>query len=208
MQDESPRPNEVAQESVSRGEAEERAERETRYPFDLDEAPPPLGSEARATAERLESALDSSVRRVEPNILRPLAALAELEALCRSLEYGRPAPRADDRRSLAADLQLALTSLGDQVRSRLQPGYRDVVTDVVPRLPELLDDPGGRLHIAGLTRELRRRLVSEDAVVALWRDLRASVSAGVVDEEIHVAGSRLSKLWRRAGTSGDGYVCR
>lgn len=73
------------------------------------------------------------------------------------------------------------------------------LTKLVPRLPELLDDPGGRLHLGGLVRELRRRLVSEDGILAVWRDLRAAATVGRPDEEVGVAGSRLIELIEACG---------
>jgi hypothetical protein len=167
------------------------ATQEPRFPFDLNERPGRLEPAAHALAERLESALEEGLQKIETHILRPLAVLDELDALCRSLEHGRPPPGADDRRSLAADLQLAFTTLGEAIRAALQPAHGEVVKDLVVRLPDLLDDPGGRLHVVGFARELRRRLLSEDGIIALWRDLRAAASAGRPAEEIDVAGSRL-----------------
>jgi hypothetical protein len=186
-------PSERDETSLENGRETEgsAAEPEPRYPFDLNEDPPALGEEARALAERIELALDGGVLKLEQHILRPLAALAEVDAVCRSLEHGRPAPGTDDRRSLAADLQLAFTTLGDAARAVLQPAYREVVNNLVVHLPDLLDDPGGRLHTAGLVRELRRRLVSEDGLIALWRDVRAAANAGLHDEEVGLAVSRL-----------------
>jgi hypothetical protein len=174
----------------------------SRFPFDLMQRPGRLDPATHALAERLEDALDDRVRTVEPHILRPLAALDEIDALCRSLEHGRPVPGPDDRRSLAADLQLAFTTLGDQTRAVLQPAHNEVVTGLVPRLPERLDDPGGRLHLRGLVHELRRRLVSEDGILAVWRDLRAAAIVGRPDEEAGVAGSRLIELIEAYGFEG------
>jgi hypothetical protein len=175
------------------------ATEEPRFPFDPNERPGGLEPAAHALAERLESALEDGVREIEPHVLRPLAVLDELIALCRSLELGRLAPRTDDRRSLAADLQLAFTRLGEPTRAVLQPTHTEVVNDLVVRLPDLIGDPGGRLHVAGVARELRRRILSEDGIVALWRELRTTAAAGRPDEEVFVAGSRLIEAVEACG---------
>lgn len=199
MQDKTQEPSDESEASGRGDDGKPQVEASRRYPFDLEEAPEPLSPEIASQAERLEAALEESVRRVQQHVLRPLAALGELEALCRSLEYGRPAPGPDDRRSLAADLQLAFTALGTHLRAMLQPAHGEIVNQIAPGLPTLLDDPGGRLHLSGVARELRRRLLSDDAVLALWRDVRAAVRAGRSEDEIALAGSRLVEIVEARG---------
>ncbi|MGA9762024.1 MAG: hypothetical protein WBQ14_06355 [Gaiellaceae bacterium] len=169
------------------------------FPFDLETPPGPLEPETRALAERIEEAIEDRTRSVEPHILQPLAVLDEIDALCRSLEHGRPVSGIDDRRSLASDLQLTFTTLGDAARAALQPAHYEVANDLVPHLPQLLEDPGGRLHVSGLVSELRRRLISEEGIVALWRDVLAAARSGRSERELAVAGSRLIEVIEACG---------
>jgi hypothetical protein len=175
------------------------APRPPRYPFNLEEQPGRLDPEKAAVAERLEDALEERKRIVEPHILRPLAALAEIEALCRSSAQGHAPPNPEDRRSAAADLQLAFTSIGKQTRRLLQPAHYELINDLVPRLPTLLKDPGGRLHVVGVVGELRHRLITDDGLVAAWRDLRKLACAGAADEDVRLAGSRLIEIAEARG---------
>jgi hypothetical protein len=166
-----------------------------RFPFDPRARPGKREPAVESLAERLEEAIGEEAHGRHPHILRPLAALSEVDAVSRSIDQGHAPANVADRRSLTNDLHLAFSTLGAETRRLLQPAHFELIDELVPRLPELLEDPAGRLHLSGIVHELRRRLVSADGVVAAWRDLRQAAASGQYDDdELPVFGSRVAEI--------------
>ncbi len=82
---------------------------------------PPADATLRAHAELLEEYLRTTPDSLS-HVLRPLAALDEVIAVCESIRGGRQAPQPPDRRSLRADVQRALTALGTTAGPRESHG--------------------------------------------------------------------------------------
>src|SRR4051812_42860922 len=98
-----------------------------------------LTPEAQARGELLGDLLQAS--HVDPTyVLPPIAALREVVAVCESIEAGRGAPNSADRRSLQADVQSALTSIGEELRRQIQPAWSDIFHGELSQLPSLLDN--------------------------------------------------------------------
>jgi hypothetical protein len=119
--------------------------------------------------------------------LGPITALREVVAVCASIQSGRGAPNPADRRSLQGDVQLALTSVGDELRRQLEPAWKDFRAGELTELPALLDGGGvGRLRSAA--EILIERLRRPTAAQAAWRDLFDIESRSVtVDQAKHLA---------------------
>jgi hypothetical protein len=158
-----------------------------------------------------QAALLEEYLRVEPDavthILRPLAALREVIAVCESVRGGRQPPQPNDRRSLANDVQLSLASLGDQAKRALQPTLHDYCHGELAEFCELFDDRGGVVRLLNATKILVDRLRRPVCSQALWRDLLALVRAGVEPELCRLRVLQLRELeeslghewiWRRS----------
>ncbi len=143
---------------------------------------PPADPTVRGHAELLEEYLRTTPDSVV-HVLRPLAALDEVIAVCESIRGGRQAPQPHDRRSLRADVQGAMTGLGPELRRALEPTRHDFFHGELADLPELLDDAGGVIRLLNATKVLRERVMRPASSQAAWRDLLASVRSGV-DEEV------------------------
>ena len=157
-----------------------------------------------------QAALLEEYLRVEPDavthILRPLAALREVIAVCESVRGGRQPPQPNDRRSLANDVQLSLASLGDQAKRALQPTLHDYCHGELAEFCELFDDRGGVVRLLNATKILVDRLRRPVCSQALWRDLLASCGP-VSNLNSAGCGSCNSENSRRASvTSGSGAV--
>jgi hypothetical protein len=118
---------------------------------------PPLDPQVAAQAALLDEYLDTNPDAVV-HALRPLAALGEVTAVCESLRAGREAPQPRDRRSLQADVELSLTSLGDELKRELQPAWHDFFHHELAALPELLGEQGGVVRLLAATKTLIARL--------------------------------------------------
>jgi hypothetical protein len=152
--------------------------------------PPPLPADLAAEAADLaaEAAFVSAIiHHAEPDalphILRPIAALSELVAVCVSVDEGRELPGQRDRRSLGADLRLALSKVGPELESELQPALRDFQHDILADLATLLEDGGGRQRASGIARALVAAFKSPASAQAAWRDLVEGARRGLHHEE-------------------------
>jgi hypothetical protein len=123
-----------------------------------------------------------------PDILRPRAALREIVAVCESIDGGRSVPQPQDRGSLMADAQHAITALGDALRDRLQPALHDFFHGDLAQLPDLLADGGGRARLRGAATSLLERLRHPQAAQAAWRDVLSAIQSGgpAADEVRHL----------------------
>ncbi|MBS1890375.1 MAG: hypothetical protein JST59_03725 [Actinobacteria bacterium] len=119
--------------------------------------------------------------------LGPITALREIVAVCGSVQTGRGAPNAADRRSLQSDVLLALAAVGDELGRHLEPALKDFRDRELDELPALLDAGGvGRLRAAAET--LIELLRLPGAAQAAWRDLfDVEGSSVTVDGMKHLA---------------------
>lgn len=142
-------------------------------------------AQSRAHAERLTDLLAASP--ADPScVLTPIAALREVTAVCESIEFGRSPPNAADRRSLQADVQLALTSLGAELRGQLQPTWADFFHGDLNELSPLLDSGGGVSRLRASAGSLLDRVRRPEAAQAVWRDILYSHNGSVSpDEAMH-----------------------
>lgn len=143
---------------------------------------------ALAQAEALEAYLASSAADL-PHTLRPIAALREVVAICESIAGGRSAPRTADRHSLRADVQMALTAIGEELARELQPARNDFLGGELKALPDLLSETGGSARLGAAAVALIERLRSHAALGAAWRDLLDATGGGAVsiDDTRHLA---------------------
>lgn len=108
-----------------------------------------------------------------PEVLGPVGALSELQAICGGMLTGRGGPNAGNRPSLTKDLSVALGSLGPEVRTAAAPTLTDFQREL-PRLARRLDRPQGARVLALTLRPLLERLATPDVVRAAWRDVVAT----------------------------------
>ena len=85
-----------------------------------DEAQLPADPTIRAHGQLLAEYLRTEPRDIV-HVLRPLAALDEVIAVCESVTGGRQPPQPHDRTTLRSDVQQALTALGRELRRELEP---------------------------------------------------------------------------------------
>lgn len=103
------------------------------------------------------------------DVLGPVSALRELEAICAGMLSGRGGPNVENRRSLVDDLHRALGGLGPQTRAAAGQVLPDFQSEL-HRLKARLDTPqGGRVTSLTVGRVLER-LADERVVAGAWRD--------------------------------------
>lgn len=113
------------------------------------------------------------------DVLGPVSALHELEAICAGMLSGRGGPNVANRPSLVDDLQRALGGLGPQTRDaagQLLVGFQSELT----RLKARLDMPQGARVTALTVGRVLERFRNEAVVAASWRD---TVATFLDDEE-------------------------
>jgi hypothetical protein len=173
-------------------------------PTEEELASPPLDPQVAARAALLDRYL-----RAEPediaHVLRPLAALGEIVAVCESARTGREPPQPDDRRSLMADVQLSLTSVGKELRRELQPAWHDYFHGELADLVNLLDDAGGVVRLLNSSRALISRLRRSESSQAVWRDLLGEVRRGAEPE---LCGLRVLQLREIEESLGHEWIWR
>ncbi len=145
-----------------------------------DEIASGLAPEVAAHAALLDEYLRTDVDAVV-HVLRPLAALREVGAVCESVRGGREPPQPHDRRSLRADAQL-LSRIGDELKHELQPTLHDYFHGEVADLVELFEDRGGVVRLLNATKVLIDRFRRPASSQAAWRDLLADVRRGAEPE--------------------------
>ncbi|MEJ7567756.1 MAG: hypothetical protein WKF41_05770 [Gaiellaceae bacterium] len=166
----------------------------------LDEQPQlptdPVGAgHAGLLEEYLRTAPDSLV-----HVLRPLAALGEVIAVCESIRTGRRPPQLHDRNSLRADVQRALTGLGPELRRALEPTRYDYFHGELADLPDLLHDTrGGVIRLLNATKILRERLLRPVSSQAAWRDLLAAARGGLSEEVARLRALQLREIEEALG---------
>ena len=141
--------------------------------------PPPLPADVAAEAAFVSAIIHEAEPDVLPHVLRPIAALSELLAVCASVDEGRELPGQQDRRSLGSDLQLGLSKVGPELATELQPTLQDFQHDALPSLSRLLEDGGGRQRLSGIAEAVIGALKEPAAAQAAWRDLLYGARAGL-----------------------------
>ena len=129
-----------------------------------------------------------------PHPLRPIAALSEVIAICRSVEGGRDAPQPRDRRSLIADVQESLTSLGQELKRNLQPSLYDYFHGELAQVDVLFSEPPGVARLKSATVAVLEQLRAPRAASAAWRDLVSAVRTGSSEEESRLRALQLREI--------------
>lgn len=133
------------------------------------------------------------------DVLRPLAALDEVIAICESVAGGRQPPQPHDRITLRAEVQQALAALGSELRRELEPTLRSYYHGEMMGIPELLTEAGGVVRLLTATRVLRERTRRAVCSQAAWRDLLASVQAGNEEEVARLRALQLREIEESLG---------
>ena len=132
-------------------------------------------------------------------ILRPVAALDEVVAISDAVAEGHAPPQPHDRRSLAADVDLALSALGPETKAYLGATVRDYRAHEIPKLEEFLDDGAGAKRVLHASRYLRKKLKNRLATQAAWRDLVSRVRSGRPESDARHAALVLIELAESLG---------
>jgi hypothetical protein len=103
------------------------------------------------------------------DVLGPISALRELEAICAGMLSGREGPNAENRRSLVDDLQRSLSRLGPETRAAARQVLSDFQSDL-HRLKPRLDTPQGARLTSLTVGRLLERLTDERVAAGAWRD--------------------------------------
>jgi len=155
------------------------------------------GAETRtdtdATSSLISEFLQSEPRNT-PHPLRPISALREVVAICHSVEGGRDAPQPRDRRSLIADIQDSLTSLGPELRRNLQPALHDYLHGELAQIDVLFNEPPGVARLRSATVAFLEQLRSPRAASAAWRDIVSAVRTGKPEEECRLRALQLREI--------------
>ena len=143
--------------------------------------------------------LDDTWPRI-PDVLLVGAALEELAETLEEVVQGRMPPQAGDRRSLACDLDLALTRVGKHLLHATSPPLKEFRTREVSNLASTLADRKECARVAALARNLLAQLDSADALKAAWDDVISTLA----DDSVHVracllAFDQLKELLHRRG---------
>lgn len=113
-----------------------------------------------------------------PVVLTVGAALEELAVTLEEVAAGRSAPRTADRASLACDLDLALTRVGEHVKDITSPDLKTLRRHDVSKLAATFDDPEECRRVAAVTRSMLEQLKTGDAAKAAWDDVVAAIADG------------------------------
>lgn len=165
-----------------------------------DERPePPADLTVRAHAQLLEAYLATAPDAVV-DILRPLAALDEVIAVCESVGGRRQPPQPHDRSTLRTDVQRALTAIGSELRRELEPTFSSYYHAEMMGIPDLLTSASGGVRLLSATRVLRERIRRPASAQAAWRDLLASVRGGSdVEDTIRLRALQLREVEESLG---------
>src|SRR5437016_3810974 len=104
-----------------------------------------------------------------PEVLGPVSALKELEAICNSMLAGRGGPNVGNRPSLINDLQLSLDSLGGSLRDGVGPVLENLRREI-GQIKARLDSPQGARLTALALGSLLERFDRLEAARGAWRD--------------------------------------
>lgn len=138
-------------------------------------AEPPGSSGLRALRRRLRFRGDYT----PPDVLGPVSALLELQAICAGMLSGRGGPNEANRPSLVDDLQCGLGGVGKQTRAAAGELLNDFQSEL-KHLKARLDTPQGARLTSLTVGRLLERLADESVVAGAWRD---TVSTFLDDHE-------------------------
>lgn len=111
-------------------------------------------------------------------VLTVAAVLSELQATLVEVISGRMALFDADRRSLVADLDIALTRVGDRLSNSTLPTLRSLRIIEVSKLAQTLLDPEEAQRLADVVRQVQTALRTDACVEAAWWDLVDSIRDG------------------------------
>lgn len=128
------------------------------------------------------------------DVLGPVSALHELEAICVGMLSGRGGPNAGNRHSLVDDLRQALGELGPQTRGAAGQLLVDFQREL-RRLNARLDMPQGARVTALTVDRVLGRFADESVVAAAWRDTAATfLDDGASSEQCELRIAQLVEL--------------
>lgn len=132
-------------------------------------ASPPMSAGLQALRRQLRARGSEA----SADVLGPITALRELEAVCSSVTAGRGKPNPENRTSLLKDVIASLEALGDTVSGVLAPQLPDF-RGQVGGLMKALDSVAATRSIQLGVESLLSELSSAAAPVAAWRDAVAA----------------------------------
>lgn len=108
-----------------------------------------------------------------PEVLGPVSALRELEAICSGMLAGRGGPQPGNRRSLVDDARASVKALGRAITAAIGPALTDFHGELT-KTQQRLDIPQGARVINLALTPLLERLSTEAVLRAAWRDVVAA----------------------------------
>lgn len=125
-----------------------------------------LEPEMLALAARLK---DIDQIQASPVTLALPAVLTELAGAATSAQAGRLMNSREDRKSLRSDLACSIEAVGPRFSQAAKLALEEMKAEL-PRLPELLVDPGGAQRLEGVVESVREQCESAAGVQAAWAD--------------------------------------
>jgi len=142
------------------------------------------------------------------DVLGPVSALHELEAICAGMLSGRGGPNVANRPSLVDDLQRALGGLGPQTRDAAGQLLMDFQSELT-RLKARLDMPQGARVTALTVGRVLERFNDEAVVAAAWRDTVATfLDDDESSEHCELRIAQLVELAEHRGVEFAAWVAR
>jgi hypothetical protein len=142
------------------------------------------------------------------DVLGPVSALRELEAICTAMLTGREGPNPENRHSLIDDLHLALRELGEQTRAaagQLVPDFQAELQRLTPRL----GTPQGARVTSLTVGRLLKRLADERVVAGAWRDTVATfLDDNQPAEQCELRIAQLLELVEHRGVEYDDWASK
>lgn len=140
------------------------------------------------------------------DVLGPISALQELDAICQGMIAGRGGPNQANRPSLVDDLQQALGQLGAETRTQARQALASFQSELT-KLGSRLDTPQGARVVALQLKVLLDALRDEAVVAAAWRDAVATfVNDDSSAESCELRVAQLSELAEHRGVDYEAWV--
>jgi hypothetical protein len=134
-----------------------------------------------------------------PDVLGPVTALRELDAVCDGMLSGRSGPNHANRASLVEDLQHSLNQLGPLTRQAAHESLGNFQSEL-GRLKMRLDTPSGARVLKLQIGELLARLDVPEVVAAAWRDtVRTFLDDDTTAETCELRVAQLTELAEHRG---------
>jgi hypothetical protein len=136
------------------------------------------------------------------DILGPITALTELQAICRAMLAGRGGPNLSNRPSIVNDVSVALAELGAETQEVLGSVLRDFQreTGALSGKSGRLATPQGARVVSLAIEPLLARLSRDAALQAMWRDAVTSfLDVEVAAETCEIRLLQLAETVKAAG---------